>query len=178
MEYKKLSFFSNVVSGYAFDSKLFNEMNGRPLIRIRDIKRGYSETYTTETCSEEYMVKKGDILIGMDGEFNAAKWQSEDALLNQRVCKLIINDNCDKDFIYYALPHKLKEIENSTSYATVKHISLKQILNIDIPDYDLVKQKIIAKELNILSNLIAQKKEQILKFNELVKSQFVKEVII
>ena len=74
--------------GFPFDSKRFSNKEGTPLIRIRDVVRGYTETFTTEQCSDDYIVKKGDILIGMDGMFNVAKWNGNTAYLNQRVCKL------------------------------------------------------------------------------------------
>ena len=35
-----------------------------------------------------YRIKKGDILVGMDGNFNLGVWNDIDGLLNQRVCKL------------------------------------------------------------------------------------------
>lgn len=170
---KKLSDYAEVISGFAFDSNLFNDVKGMPLVRIRDIRRGYTETYTTEEYKDEYIVKKDDILIGMDGEFNISKWKSDDALLNQRVCKVNPINTCNGDFIYYSLPFKLKEIENSTSFATVKHISLKQILNIDIPDYSLEEQNKIAMKLNLINNMINNKKHQLFKLDELIKSQFV-----
>ena len=77
-------------SGYPFDSAKFStDHEGRmPLIRIRDVVRGETATFTDESCPEEYVIHRGDILIGMDGDFNVAKWQSEDALLNQRVCSI------------------------------------------------------------------------------------------
>jgi len=45
-EYKKFTDVCNVQYGYAFDSKCFTENpNDTPLIRIRDVQRGYSETF-------------------------------------------------------------------------------------------------------------------------------------
>jgi type I restriction enzyme S subunit len=38
--------------------------------------------------SDECIVRKGDILIGMDGDFNCREWNGSDSLLNQRVCKV------------------------------------------------------------------------------------------
>lgn len=39
----------NIISGYAFDSKLFTDNSqDTPLIRIRDVMRGYTTTYTKE----------------------------------------------------------------------------------------------------------------------------------
>lgn len=46
---KKLGEVCEIIYGYPFDSKLFNNhQKGVPVIRIRDVVRGYSKTYTTE----------------------------------------------------------------------------------------------------------------------------------
>lgn len=58
---------------FPFDSAKFSDSDGIPLIRIRDVVRGYSETYTTEECKNEYVVHEDDLLIDIDGEFNLAK---------------------------------------------------------------------------------------------------------
>ena len=90
--------------GYAFDSSKFSDNEGTPLVRIRDVVRGFSETYTTEQCSDEYIVQNGDILIGMDGEFNIAYWNGGKAYLNQRVCRLIPTEKIDSAYLFYFIP--------------------------------------------------------------------------
>ena len=138
----KIGSVCEIQNGFAFDSKLFNTRGeGYPLIRIRDIKRGYSETYTTEECDDAYFVKEGDFLIGMDGEFNIGQWKTDKALLNQRVCKLVPSNKVLPKFIYYCIPKALKEIEAKTAYTTVKHLSSKQIKEISIPNLPLPEQQ-------------------------------------
>ena len=102
-EKKKIEEICAVINGFAFDSASFSDIeSGMPLIRIRDVVRGYTKTYFNGSYSENYIVKKGELLIGMDGEFNIGKWNSENALLNQRVCKLKIDSQFTTDkFIYY-----------------------------------------------------------------------------
>ena len=57
-KYIALSSVCKVQNGFAFNSKMFNESNkGLPLIRIRDIKRGYSLTYTDEKCNDDFFVE-------------------------------------------------------------------------------------------------------------------------
>lgn len=148
-----------IQNGFAFDSKLFNsESKGLPLIRIRDVKRGFTETYTTEACDESYLVNDGDFLIGMDGEFNIGQWKSGKALLNQRVCKLVPSKEVLPKFIYYYIPQALKEIESKTAYTTVKHLSSKQIKSILIPDLTLDEQQTIVDFLDSsISNIEALK---------------------
>ena len=124
----------NIVSGFPFDAELFNaDGNGAVLIRIRDIQRGYSETYTTESFDEQYRIKKSELLIGMDGMFEIARWQSEDAALNQRVCCLRMKGGENDTFIQYLVQPILKHIEVGTNATTVKHLSVRQINAIRIP---------------------------------------------
>jgi len=147
--YKKLGEIAKVQNGFAFDSKLFNEnKKGTPLIRIRDIKRGYSYTYTTESCSIDYNVENGDLLIGMDGDFNVCVWKGEHAYLNQRVCRIVPSDAILARYLFYLLPFPLKRINDKTTYATVKHLSAKQVLEIDVPNIPLSEQQRIVKQLD------------------------------
>lgn len=124
----------NVISGFPFDSEKFNADGvGIPLIRIRDIQRGYSETFTTEAFDEQYRIKKYELLVGMDGMFDIARWQSDEAALNQRVCCLRMKGSENDTFIQYLVQPILKHIENGTNATTVKHISTKQINGIRVP---------------------------------------------
>ena len=124
----------NVISGFPFDSEKFDtEGVGIPLIRIRDIQRGYSETFTTEVFDKQYRIKKYELLVGMDGMFDIARWQSDEAALNQRVCCLRMKGSENDTFIQYLVQPILKHIENGTNATTVKHISTKQINGIRVP---------------------------------------------
>lgn len=147
--YKKLGEVARVQNGYAFDSKLFNENgNGTPLIRIRDIKRNHTYTYTTEDCSKEFFIENGDLLIGMDGDFNVCTWEGGHAYLNQRVCHVIPSNQVIAKFIYYLLPFPLKRINDKTTFATVKHLSSKQVGNIMMPVPSLDEQQRIVERLD------------------------------
>ena len=159
--------------GFPFDSAKFSDSNGMPLIRIRDVVRGYSETYTTEEYKSEYIVHENDLLIGMDGEFNIAKWGKTPALLNQRVCRLAPKDSIDKDYLFYFMPIALKRIEEKTPFVTVKHLSAKELNKIEIPVLSLEEQRKIAETLSKADKLIAFRDQQLAKLDEVVKARFV-----
>lgn len=159
--------------GFPFDSAKFSDSDGMPLIRIRDVVRGYSETYTTEEYKSEYIVHENDLLIGMDGEFNIAKWGKTPALLNQRVCRLAPKDSIDKDYLFYFMPIALKRIEEKTPFVTVKHLSAKELNKIEIPVLPLEEQRKIAETLRKVDELIAFRDQQLAKLDELVKARFV-----
>lgn len=160
--------------GFPFDSAQFSTNEGMPLIRIRDVVRGYSETFTTEKYKEEYVVHQNDLLVGMDGEFNIAKWGRTPALLNQRVCRLIpFPEEIDKNYLFYFMPSALKRIEEKTPFVTVKHLSAKELNKIVVPLPPLDEQRRIAAVLDKVTDLISQRRAQLDKLDLLVKSRFV-----
>lgn len=159
--------------GFPFDSSKFSETNGMPLIRIRDVTKGYSETFTTENYQDEYIVYEDDLIIGMDGQFNIAKWGKIPSLLNQRVCRLIPFETIDKGYLFYFMPSALKKIEDKTPFVTVKHLSAKELNKIKIPLPPLEEQRKIAETLDKVSDLIDKRKQQLEKLDLLVKSKFV-----
>ena len=170
---RKLPEVCEIQYGFPFDSSLFSAEGDLPLIRIRDVVRGYTETYTSEKCDVAYLVHEGDILVGMDGVFNVAKWKGEPAYLNQRVCRIIPNETIDADFLFYFIPTALKKIENETAFVTVKHLKAKQLNAVVVPDVPIEEQKKIAAQLNVISHLISLRQQQAEKLDELVKARFV-----
>lgn len=160
--------------GYAFNSTLFtNDDQFPPLIRIRDVKRGYSETFYSGEYDTNYVVHAGDLLVGMDGEFNIARWRSRDALLNQRVCKITVRHKVDEEYLRFALSKALKKIEARTSFVTVKHLSAKELNALEIESPSLEKQREISSILTRIETIICLYQQQLIKLDELVKSKFI-----
>jgi len=158
---KRLAEMLELQNGYAFDSKGFSSSNGLPLVRIRSLKAGVeTETRFSGDYEKKYIVKAGDLLIGMDGEFGCYEWKGEPSLLNQRVCRLQgFTGEIIPRFLFYGLNDYLKAIEEVTGYTTVKHISSKQILEINFPVPPLADQRRIVQKLDEAFAGIAKAKE-------------------
>lgn len=142
----------DVLYGYPFDSQKFNEeKNGAPLIRIRDIIPSSTNTYTTEVVEEKYIIKSGDMLVGMDGNFNVRFWEGRNAYLNQRVCKITAkNKILSQRYLFYYLPFALNKIFEDVSYTTVKHLSDKHLRRMNIPLPPLAEQHRIVEKIEAL----------------------------
>ena len=168
---KEIGEYIKILSGYPFNSDLFNEENiGKPLIRIRDLERSYSKTYFNGEYEKTYVISQGDILVGMDGDFNAVKWKGIDSLLNQRICKIETEENSlDKEFMYQSLQSELNKIHRKTAATTVKHLSTKDIKKIKIFFPLLEEQKKIADILSTVDKKIAFVEENINATEELKK---------
>lgn len=141
----------SILSGFPFDSQKFEfEDNGvyMPLIRIRDINGSSTEVYYSGSYPIESVVKTGEVLIGMDGDFNISKWKGTNALLNQRVCKLREDSSMNTHYAFYMLSSPLKAINSVTYATTVKHLSVYDIYNAFIPVPPISEQTAIASYLD------------------------------
>lgn len=157
VERKKLVEVADVLYGCPFDAKQFTEDDSYiPLIRIRDIVPGVPSTYLKGEYDSKYVIHKGDILVGMDGNFNLAKWQGKDGVLCQRSCKIEANSQmmADNGYLYHLLGPLFKEIEENTPGGSVKHLSAKAINAITIPLPPLSVQQSIVEKLDAFESLI------------------------
>lgn len=149
--------------GYPFASSMFTDDSSYiPIIRIRDVKPGKASTYYMGNYSKEYIVKRGDILVGMDGEFNLEKWNDIDSLLNQRVARITeMPSKSTKGYLYHILGPIFKKIEREISGGSVKHLSVKIINSISIPLPHIKVQEEIVKILDSFTNLIDALNEEL-----------------
>ena len=153
-----LSELISLTPGWPFKSDRFtqNMEEGRPIVRIRDLVDQAPVVFTPEECDDRYLVTPGDYLIGMDGEFMAAKWSGPNALLNQRVLKIASADRrLDSDFLFYRIQPELSNIEARTGATTVKHLSTKDLLSLKLFLPPPHEQRRIAEILSSVDEAIA-----------------------
>ena len=127
-----------VVNGYPFDSERFDPVTGYSLIRIRDLKQTETEVKYNGPEVVEALVDSGDLIIGMDGDFNVARWKGGRALLNQRMCCLRPGTRVSAAYLELVLPKALKFINDMTLSTTVKHLASGDVkrLRFPVPDRD------------------------------------------
>jgi len=124
---------ADVQYGFAFDGSLFNaDGNGMPIIRIRNIPDGTTKDYTTEEADEQYIVKNGDIVVGMDGEFHINSWSGKDSYLVQRTCRIKPYNADMNGYLLQAIYEPIKFFESTVVGATVAHLGKKHIDTITV----------------------------------------------
>lgn len=148
-----------MLPGFAFKSENFvtDTDAGLPLIRIRDLGLDTTATRYVGTYDEAFAVQDGDILVGMDGTFEAVRWQGGKALLNQRVLKLSPTrpDAIDEGYLFYRVQPALSELEQTISGTTVKHLSTKDLKRLTWKLPPLDEQRRIAEVLRSVDEAIA-----------------------
>jgi type I restriction enzyme S subunit len=128
----------DVQYGYPFSTKLFNEdQEGSPVVRIRNVLDNSITMYSTEDADDKYQINKGDILVGMDGNFHINFWGKDGCYLNQRCVR--IRKKKDSFISHFQAKFQIepyvKAREKNVSRTTVGHLSAKDIneLNVLVP---------------------------------------------
>lgn len=136
-EIKNIYAAADVIYGAPFSSKLFNTAGvGKPLIRIRDLADETTEVFTPEIHPKGYLIKSGDIVVGMDGEFRAHLWGGQESWLNQRICVFTPIKSFSAPFVMNSIVPLLAEVESTETATTVIHLGKNDIdkFEILIPD--------------------------------------------
>lgn len=122
-----------LINGYPFDSGRFDAVVGHPLVRIRDLARTDTDIKYNGPEVLEAVINTGDLIVGMDGDFNAARWRGGRALLNQRMCCLRPRRQLTIEYLLLVIPLALKFINDLTLSTTVKHLSSGDLRRLRFP---------------------------------------------
>lgn len=132
-ELRYLKDVATVVYGFPFKSKAFNTKDiGAPVVRIRDIPEGISETFTDEEAEPKYHIKDGDILVGMDGDFHLCIWSGGHAYQNQRVARFESTEELGRFHLFFALETPIQQFNKAIVGTTVGHLGDMHIKTIQI----------------------------------------------
>lgn len=146
---RRIAELADLVNGFPFDSSSFSSDGEIPVVRIRDIRSESFETFVeADMVPGAAMIRNGDVVIGMDGDFNVTHWTRGPAALNQRLCLLRENGSSDMRFLAYALPAHLKVINDLTYATTVKHLSSAQVRAVRMQAPRAAEQRAIADYLD------------------------------
>jgi type I restriction enzyme S subunit len=109
--------------------------------------------------------------VGVDGDFNVARWRGGSALLNQRVCCLRAEERTlRRRFLYYCLPYPLKALNDVTYWTAVKHLSSLDLLrfrfNLPPVEEQLVIERFLDNETAKIDDLISKKRTLIERLQE------------
>ncbi len=124
---------ADVGFGYSFKSRGFSATGPHAVVRIRDVPKGMTDTFTEEVAPERYAVRDGDVLVGMDGHFYVNQWSGGDAWLNQRVARLRPKQGISARHLMLAVEAPIKSWNDAIVGTTVAHLGKRHLEAIQLP---------------------------------------------
>lgn len=161
-------------------NKIYWQNGTIPWVKISDIKDKYlhtTEEFISELGLENSSAKifpAGTILYTIFATLGEVSILDIDAATNQAIAGIQIkSDKVDRDFLYYFLTSLKPTISNIGRGVAQNNINMSILKEIEVPLPPLDEQRKIAAVLDKVSDLIAKRRQQLDKLDEMVKARFV-----
>lgn len=161
--------------GQSPDSSTYNEDgNGLPFFQGN---ADFGEIYPAVRmwCSEPTKIaREKDILISVRAPIGALNIANCECCIGRGLAALTVNEDiCAQEYLWHALSGKVDELNSKGTGSTFKAINKKTLSETEIPLPPIDEQRKIAAILDKVSDLIAKRRQQLDKLDELVKARFV-----
>ena len=126
-------------------------------------------------CSEPTKIaQEKDVLISVRAPIGALNIANCECCIGRGLAALTVNEDiCAQEYLWHVLSSKVDELNSKGTGSTFKAINKKTLSEIEIPLPPLDEQRKIAAVLDKVSDLIAKRRQQLDKLDELVKSRFI-----
>lgn len=124
---------------------------------------------------ERFLIHKGDILLGLSGSIGKMGIVDINGkmFLNQRIAKIVPKNNkISRVFLIYLIRQIGERMKQDSIGGIVPNISPNILKNYDVWVPPIENQKKIANTLDLASELIEKRKEQIAEMDKLIQSVF------
>jgi type I restriction enzyme, S subunit len=177
-----------IINGYAFQSEFYSSDGEFILLTPGNFQpegglklKGEKEKYFIGEINNKYLLKKGDLLIVLTDLTPSCNILGSPAFIvennkflhNQRLGKIeLVNRNIIlKEFLFNLFNWKeyRKELKNSATGTTVRHTSVKKVLEVNVPLPTIPEQQKIAEILSTVDEQIENTEQLIRKTKELKK---------
>lgn len=136
--------------------------------------------YPFFTCSKEslkinsYSYDCECVLVAGNGDLNVKYYNGKfEAYQRTYIVETIDKMKYSTKFLYLLISSKIDELRKIAIGGVIKYIKLGNLINIKVPVLSIEEQNYIVNKMFSLSQILNIKRSQLLKFDELIKSQFV-----
>ena len=154
--------------GFPFSTNLFTEEKTLiPIVRIRDILNGTVSAYSKEKADFKYKLSKGDLIVGMDGNFHMNLWSDNISYLNQRSVRFRqkLESPVSTLQLFFEIAPYIKAKEQNSKGSTVGHLSDKDLKRLRIIRPIITRDFNSSKTFNDISSVIICNRNEISKLN-------------
>ena len=130
------------INGMAFKPSDWTS-EGLPIIRIQNLTDpGKPCNRFSGDFDDRYRIRDGDLLISWSASLGAFIWDRGEAILNQHIFRVEVNqDLVEKYFLYYLVLHILDEIGRHTHGSTMKHITKRKLKSVGVSIPSIQEQR-------------------------------------
>lgn len=120
----KVKYLARYINGYPFKPTEWSD-RGRPIIRIQNLSNPDADpNYFEGEIPEDYLVKRGDLLLSWSATLGAYEWPGPDAWLNQHIFKVDLDTSrVSKKYYRWLADWFMRELDAEAHGSTMQHLT-------------------------------------------------------
>ena len=174
MKYNLLKDIAEITMGQSPDSLSYNNVKrGLPFYQGN---ADFGELYPiakTWCDAPKKTAKKNDILISVRAPIGAINYTSELCCIGRGLAAITVEDDIDRNYIYYFLKVKNSELINQGTGSTFKAIGRPVLEMLKVPAISEKQKILIIKSMDFLVDIIKLRKKELILLDELIKARFI-----
>lgn len=173
-EYKKLGEVCELTMGQSPESESYNkERNGMPFFQGCSDFGIVNPIVSTYCTAPKKVAEPMDVLISVRAPIGTLNIAAIQCCIGRGLASVRRKvDITDSKFLFYFLSHSKTELQRQGTGATFKSIGKDNLVNLQINLPPLTTQQQIVAELDLLSHILDQKRQQLKEYDALAESIF------
>ena len=172
-EYRRLGDVVTLLNGRAYKQNELLKDGKYPVLRVGNFFSNRDWYYSNMELDDDKYCDNGDLLFAWSASFGPRIWDGGKAIYHYHIWKLVLSNEIWREYLYFYLLSVAERVKNEGHGITMIHTTKADMENRIIPIPNMSAQKQIAATLDKLQSVIAKRKQQLEKLDQLVKARFV-----
>lgn len=173
IEKVKLKEICRLINGRAYKQNELLASGKYPVLRVGNLFSDKDYYYSDLELEDDKYCDNGDLLFAWSASFGPKIWNGGKVIYHYHIWKMDLSDRVNRDYLFYYLYYLSKRIKSEGHGGIMIHTTKAEMEEREFILPNLSHQKKISKLFAMISNVIAMRKQEIQKLDELIKARFV-----
>ena len=173
IEKVKLKEICRLINGRAYKQNELLASGKYPVLRVGNFFSDKDYYYSDLELEDDKYCDNGDLLFAWSASFGPKIWNGGKVIYHYHIWKMDLSDRVNRDYLFYYLYYLSERIKSEGHGGIMIHTTKAEMEEREFILPNLSHQKKISKLFAMISNVIAMRKQEIQKLDELIKARFV-----
>ena len=169
----KLKEICRLINGRAYKQNELLASGKYPVLRVGNFFSDKDYYYSDLELEDDKYCDNGDLLFAWSASFGPKIWNGGKVIYHYHIWKMVLSDRVNRDYLFYYLYYLSERIKSEGHGGIMIHTTKAEMEEREFILPDLSHQKKISELFTMISNVIAMRKRELQKLDELIKARFV-----
>lgn len=169
----KLKEICRLINGRAYKQDELLDSGKYPVLRVGNFFSDKDFYYSDLELEDDKYCDNGDLLFAWSASFGPMVWNGGKVIYHYHIWKMELTERVERDYLYFYLFHLSERIKSEGHGGIMIHTTKAEMEEREFLLPELQEQRNIVKVLSKISTVIAARKDELQKLDELVKARFV-----